>query len=299
MEEGRMISRTKRQLKAATNAAAQLPSWVTESSVLDLRDEEATRRLTGSLRDERVRRAVVAVLAKALDERGYEGVTFPYVARLAGVAIEDVRRVFPSKGELVLAALGPGAWSQAPFGLPGAEIVARYLAFWERGDNTTILRELLCAAVSNPRLAATLERHVLDTVIRPFAEEDQSTDAYPRARLAFAALLGLAVSRYVLRQEPLASADHETLTAWMGPSLDRFLHGTLDDALTRTRSVTRSTLDQPVAWRRPLAGAQPATRKRPAGCTRPAAGTESREPDLLPWSGRAWTTEPMTCVPPL
>ena len=80
-----------------------------------------------------------------------------------------------------------------------------------------ILRELLCASVSDRRLAVALERHVIGTVIRPFAEEDQSTDAYPRARLAFAALLGLAVSRYVLRQEPLASADHETLAAWMGP----------------------------------------------------------------------------------
>jgi hypothetical protein len=133
-------------------------------------------------------------------------------------------------------------WGEAPgrrlpFGLPGAEIVARYLAFWEQGDNSAILRQLLRGAVSDRRLAAALERHVMGTVIRPFAEEDQSTDAHPRARLAFAALLGLAVSRYVLRQEPLASADHDTLTAWMGPSLDHFLRGRLDGALTSAGSM--------------------------------------------------------------
>ena len=127
--------------------------------------------------------------------------------------------------ELALSALeddrpGPGS----PLDRSGREIVARYLAFWERGDNAVILREILCAAFSDRRLAVALERHVIETVVRPFAEENRSTDAYPRARLAFSQLVGLAVSRYVLPKEPLASADHETLAAWIGPSLDHYLH---------------------------------------------------------------------------
>jgi hypothetical protein len=43
-------------------------------------------------------------------------------------------------------------------------------------------------------------------------------------------LCGLAVSRYLLREEPLASADHETIADWMGPSIDGALHGALGAA---------------------------------------------------------------------
>ncbi len=65
------------------------------------------------------------------------------------------------------------------------------------------------------------------------------TDAYPRARLAFSQLLGLAVSRYVLVQEPLASADHETIAAWARPSLDYFLHGELGGSSTSVGAESR------------------------------------------------------------
>jgi len=207
------------------------PPWTDGFTALGALDDEAARRLARRLRDARVRRAAISVVAKALAERGYEGATYPYLARLAGLATQDVERVFPSKVDLVLATLGRGSWSGTPLGLPGGEIVSRFLTFWEQGDNTAIMRTLLCAAVSDRRLAAALERHVIGTVIRPFAQEDRSTDAYPRARLAFSALLGLAVSRYVLRQEPLASADHETLAAWMAPCIDHFLHSRLGEAM--------------------------------------------------------------------
>jgi AcrR family transcriptional regulator len=239
------------------HATRGFPPWVDGSAALDLVDEEAAKRLARRLRDGRVRRAVVAVVAKALDERGYAGVTYPYLARLAGVTAGDVGRVFPSKAELVLAALGRGASSRAPLGRPGAEIVARYLAFWEHGDNTAILRQLLCASVSDRRLALALERNVIDTVIRPFAEEDRSTDAYPRARLAFSALLGLSVSRYVLRQEPLASADHGTLAAWVAPSIDHFLHGRLGEPMLGAEEAERAARVDRVARAVPVAGVRP------------------------------------------
>jgi hypothetical protein len=75
-----------------------------------------------------------------------------------------------------------------------------------------------------------VERHATEAIVRPFAVENRSTDACPRARLAFSLLVGLAMSRYVLIQEPLASADPETLAAWIGPSLDRYLDGGLGGA---------------------------------------------------------------------
>jgi hypothetical protein len=226
--------------------------WLDGTSAFNPVDEEAARRLTRRLRADRVRRAASAVVAQALAEVGYEAMTYPYVARLAGIETEDLERVLPSKVELVLSALGGGDWSQAALTLPGHEIVLRCLAFWERDENVPILRELLRTACRDRRLAAALEGHILGALIRPFAEKHPTTDAYPRARLAFAQLLGLAVSRYLLWQEPLASADHETLAAWIGPSLDQFLHGQLGAAVEARPSARPAK-----ARRHPLVEVEP------------------------------------------
>jgi hypothetical protein len=220
-------------------ATPTFPPWIDAITSGGITDPGEARHRTPP-RSERLRRAVKAVVAQALEARGYEALTYPYLSRLAGVEIEELEMVFPSKAELVLAAIDnvhpePGG----PLGHSGRQIVARYLAFWEHRDNTVILREILSAAFSDRRLAVALERHVIDTVIRPFAEEARSTDAYPRARLALSQLVGLAVSRYVLPQQPLASADRETLAAWIGPCLDHYLHQDLGHAVTPAENTLR------------------------------------------------------------
>ena len=48
-----------------------------------------------------------------------------------------------------------------------------------------------------------------------------------RAELVGTQLVGLAVARHVLRVEPLASADHETIVAAVGPTMQRYLTGDL------------------------------------------------------------------------
>ena len=44
-----------------------------------------------------------------------------------------------------------------------------------------------------------------------------------RASLAASQLVGLAMLRYVVKLEPLASASPEDLAAWLGPTLQRYL----------------------------------------------------------------------------
>ncbi|HUK77697.1 MAG TPA: hypothetical protein VL117_08875, partial [Thermoleophilia bacterium] len=109
-------------------------------------------------------------------------------------------------------------------------IVTRWLEFWECGRNEDILRSVYGAAAQDRRLAATLEARTIELIVAPFAARVPAPDACPRARLACAQLLGLAISRYVLLQEPLASADHETIAAWAGPALDCSLRDVLGGA---------------------------------------------------------------------
>jgi hypothetical protein len=48
-----------------------------------------------------------------------------------------------------------------------------------------------------------------------------------RAGLCGSQVLGLAVVRYVLKVEPLASADHATVIGAVAPNLQRYLTGPL------------------------------------------------------------------------
>jgi hypothetical protein len=44
-----------------------------------------------------------------------------------------------------------------------------------------------------------------------------------RATLVGSQLVGLAIARYLLRIEPLASADTATVSSWVAPTIQRYL----------------------------------------------------------------------------
>ncbi|HXF72031.1 MAG TPA: hypothetical protein VNO79_05400, partial [Actinomycetota bacterium] len=86
---------------------------------------------------------------------------------------------------------------------------------------------LIRSASSNQRAAAMLRGFIAREVIGRIARALGASDAELRATLVGSQLAGLAMARYVLRVEPLASADHDTLVAWVAPTLQRYLTGEL------------------------------------------------------------------------
>ena len=172
---------------------------------------------------------VAAAARRLLMTRDYVRVTHRGVAEEAGVTPDAVRALYPAKADLVLAALDlPGALTAAAVTrLSGREIVLRYLEFWERPGNAAILRRILAAAAGDDRVVRGIEAYLTGALLRPLSWGLRTPDACPRVRLLISTLAGLALSRYVLREEPLASGDHETLAGWMGPVIDGLLHGEL------------------------------------------------------------------------
>lgn len=197
---------------------------------------------TGALRRQQARPAAVVLLSEARTGRrivraarelfavaDYGAVDFAAVAQVAGVRPQDVSRRFASRMELALAALElPPATTPARRGrLGGVQTVLRFLSFWEMGDNAAILANALRAAMRDCRCRREVEEVLGEVLFVPLATGLGTTDAGPRARLVTSALVGLAVTRYILCEEPIASADHGTLAAWMGPSIDCYLLGAL------------------------------------------------------------------------
>jgi AcrR family transcriptional regulator len=176
---------------------------------------------------------IVAAARRLLMTSDYHAVTYVEVADEAGVEPGRVRAAYPAKIDLVLAALGlPGALRASSIArLSGREIVLRYLEFWERDGNTAILRTVLAAAAADDRVVRDVEDYLTGTLLRPLSWGLRKPDACPRVRLLVSTLTGLSFSRYVLKEEPLASGDHETVAAWVGPVVDNLLHGRLEAAV--------------------------------------------------------------------
>ena len=66
-----------------------------------------------------------------------------------------------------------------------------------------------------------VQREIADQLVGALG----TSDAPIRIGLVCAQIMGLAVARYQVRLEPIASASQETLAAWLGPVLQRCLTG--------------------------------------------------------------------------
>lgn len=176
--------------------------------------------------------AVIAAARRLLMTRDYSEVTYKLVAREAGVDPSEVRAACPAKMELVLAALGlRGTLRAAAIArLSGREVVLQYLRFWDRDGNAAIIRRILAAAAADDRVVRDIETYLTATLLRPLSWGLRTPDACPRVRLLVSTLTGLSFSRYVLKEEPLASGDPETVASWMGPVVDGLLRGSLQAA---------------------------------------------------------------------
>jgi AcrR family transcriptional regulator len=177
-----------------------------------------------------------AILAAARDHfarHGYDRATIRGIAVDAAVDPALIYHYFGSKAELLVAAL---ALPHDP-----RENVARTLSGGTAGLGERILREFLGAWDSDRgtlmglfRSAASHEdaaRILCEFFLSEFAHRVAQAAARPqpelRAALVFSELTGLAMARFVLRVEPIASADVATLVACVTPTLDRYLTGPL------------------------------------------------------------------------
>jgi hypothetical protein len=86
---------------------------------------------------------------------------------------------------------------------------------------------LIRSAVSEERAAAMLREFITEEILGRIARQLGTPDATLRTSLVASQLVGLIMSRYVLRVEPLASARAEVLVAAVGPTLQRYLTGDL------------------------------------------------------------------------
>ena len=184
----------------------------------------------------RTRGAILAAARERFAREGYDRTTIRSVAADAGVDPALVMHFFPTKERLFTAVIDlpeevERAIDQALQGDPehlGERLMRMFADVWEDPVTGPRMIGLLRSAASYEAAAARL-RDVFDArILRRFVDAIPGPRARLRSDLVSSQLVGVAMLRYVLRIEPLASEDRETLIAAVAPTLQRYFTGPLE-----------------------------------------------------------------------
>jgi AcrR family transcriptional regulator len=181
------------------------------------------------------REAILAAAKEAFATRGYAATSLRGIARTAGVDPALVTHYFGSKDGLFEAAvdlpvdpvaLVEGLLSGSVSSL-GERVIRTFLLWWDSTPGQGPMLAMLRGAVSHEDSAAKLRDLVLRTILTPIVRGIGTDEPDRRAALLASQILGLAMTRYVLRFEPIASAHPDELAPVMGKTLQRYLTGAL------------------------------------------------------------------------
>jgi AcrR family transcriptional regulator len=176
-------------------------------------------------------REQIALAARSLfAEHGYERTTFRGIGAAAGVDPALVVHFYGSKEELfrqvmMLPDAVTGALARLAYG--PRETVGRRLAelvvgsLENPGSRTVVLGRIRCAT-THPD-AAALVRELVTRDILGFAAALTDDRPETRAVLVAVQLVGVALARYVVRVEPLASMSATEVVELLAPTFQRFL----------------------------------------------------------------------------
>jgi AcrR family transcriptional regulator len=181
------------------------------------------------------REAILRSARRLFADRGYEAASLRAIAADAGVDAALVVHFFGTKAGLLSAAI---EWPIDPeVELPrlladgrrhaGRHLIELFVRIWDEEGTRNPILTLLRAAMTEPRAAELLRVHLLEHLYFPLIERLGSDRPELRAELAASQLLGLGMGRYVLRFEPLASAESDDLVDLLAPALQRYLTGKL------------------------------------------------------------------------
>ncbi|GAA3065114.1 TetR family transcriptional regulator [Streptomyces roseofulvus] len=164
-------------------------------------------------------------------ERGYDKTSVRGIAKAAGVDPALVHHYFGTKDEVFAAAIEvsfePALVVPAIIGGPreavGERLARFFIGVWENPVSRAPLLAIIRSAVTHEAAATVLRSFVLRRLLERIAADLAVPDPEFRAELAASHMIGIVILRYVIRVEPLASADPERIVAEVAPTLQRYL----------------------------------------------------------------------------
>ena len=166
------------------------------------------------------REAILEAARGAFTERGYERATIRVVAASAGVDPALVHHYFGNKRQLFVAVMSlPVNPAQIIEGLVaanetdtlGERTLRTMLTVWDDEVRRAPLVAMIRAAMSDDQAATMIKEFMTAEILAQLVRAAGSDRPDLRTTLLASQILGLMIVRYVLRLEPLASADIDTV----------------------------------------------------------------------------------------
>ncbi|MYS41800.1 TetR family transcriptional regulator [Streptomyces sp. SID5998] len=199
-------------------------------------DEQPMRRKRPSGRrtgDSGTRQAILGAARDLFAQHGYTGASMRAIAGRAGVDAGLIRHFFGDKSGLIAATLAEGTTApdrlvaalRGDPGTAGMRLTETYFALWEAPDTGPTLAAVLRSAFTSPKamdlLRASVGTRIQEQVIGVHGDPERAAGA----ALAVSHLLGVAIARYVIEAEPLATMDRADVVARVAPAVQRYLAG--------------------------------------------------------------------------
>ncbi|MER7490584.1 TetR family transcriptional regulator [Streptomyces sp. NPDC126497] len=165
---------------------------------------------------------------------GYEKTSVRGIAKSAGVDSALVHHYFGTKEQVFEAAVevafapvlaARSTVLEGPLDEVGERMTRMIVGLWESPVTRAPLLAIVRSAVNNEIAAGVFRRLVTSQLLRRIAGQLDAPDAELRAELAAAQLVGIAMVRYVIKVEPLASADAEQIIRRVAPVVQGHLTG--------------------------------------------------------------------------
>jgi AcrR family transcriptional regulator len=180
------------------------------------------------------REAILAAARARFTEQGYDRTTIRQVASDAEIDPSMVMRYYGNKDGLFAAAVDVDLRLPDLAAIPRDEVAGvlanHFVTMW-RNDRNGPLSILLRSAVTHEAAAERLRSVFSDQVaamVRRLLGEAPETEV--RAGLLSTQLLGIALTRYILRLPPVVGMDDEEVVAITTEFVDRILGGPLPSA---------------------------------------------------------------------
>ncbi|MFD0315034.1 TetR/AcrR family transcriptional regulator [Streptomyces flavalbus] len=176
-------------------------------------------------RSDATRTAILDAARERFAADGYERATIRAIAKDAKIDPSMVMRYYGNKEGLFAAAVAVDLHMPDLSALPreeaGRGLVTHFLTQWEENE---VLTALLRVGITNTsgaeRMQAIFREQVLP-VARVTCPDPEQVPA--RAALVSTQLLGLALTRYVLRIPSAEQLTREEIVAWLAPTIQRYL----------------------------------------------------------------------------
>jgi AcrR family transcriptional regulator len=174
---------------------------------------------------------ILAAARRVFAEKGFDKATVRGIAREASVDPALVHHYFDTKEGMFAAAMRlPVSPDQivpllldGPREEIGERLVRLILTVTGEPETREPMVALIRSAMTNEQAETMFREFVTNALL--FRVADRLEVPHLRIEAAFAQIFGIVMGRYVLRLEPLASADPEDLVELLAPTVQRYLTG--------------------------------------------------------------------------